>query len=131
KAEETVEVAEAPKAEETVEVAEAPKAEETVKVVETPKAEEVVEVAEAPEEEAVETPKAATALSALPRVRFHANASAPMTKAQSSDDIEAFEMPSAMPLEQRTPTHNSGMSAGSKAPTARASADMASPAQVD
>jgi ribonuclease E len=131
KAKETVEVAEAPKAEETVEVVETPKAEETVEVSEAPKAEETVEVAEAPEEEAVETPKAATALSALPRVRFHANASAPMTKAQSSDDIEAFEMPSAMPLEQRTPTHNSGMSAGSKAPTARASADMASPAQVD
>ncbi|TMN86962.1 hypothetical protein CWB72_17735, partial [Pseudoalteromonas phenolica] len=107
----------------TVEVAEAPKAEEADKVVETPKAEETVEVAE--------TPKATNALSALPRIRFHANASAPMTKAQSSDDIEAFEMPSAMPLEQRTPTHNSGMSAGSKAPTARASAEMASPAQVD
>ena len=79
----------------------------------------------------IEAPKTVNALTALPRIRFHANASAPMTKAQSSDEIEAFEMPSAMPLEQRTPTHNSGMSAGSKAPTARASAEMASPAQVD
>ena len=147
KAEETVEVAEAPKAEETVEVVETPKAEVTVKVVETPKAEETVEVVETPKAEetvkvveapqaeetvkVVEASKAVNALSALPRVRFHANASAPMTKAQSSDEIDAFEMPSAMPLEQRTPTHNSGMSAGSKAPTARASADMASPAQVD
>ncbi|RXE95327.1 ribonuclease E, partial [Pseudoalteromonas phenolica O-BC30] len=116
-------VVEAPKAKETVEVAEAPKAEETVEVVKEPKAEESVEV--------VEAPKTVNALSALPRIRFHANASAPMTKAQSSNEIDAFEMPSAMPLEQRTPTHNSGMSAGSKAPTARASADMASPAQVD
>jgi ribonuclease E len=135
KAEDTVEVAEAPKAEETVEVAEAPKAEETIEVAEAPKAEDTVEVVEASKAEetveVAESPKAVTALSALPRVRFHANASAPMTKAQSSDGIEAFEMPSAMPLEQRTPTHNSGMSAGSKAPTARASADMASPAQVD
>ena len=123
KAEVTVKVVETPKAEETVEVVETPKAEETVKVVEAPQAEETVKV--------VEASKAVNALSALPRVRFHANASAPMTKAQSSDEIDAFEMPSAMPLEQRTPTHNSGMSAGSKAPTARASADMASPAQVD
>jgi ribonuclease E len=135
KVEEAIAVDEAPKAEETVEVAEAPKVEEAVEVVETPKAEETVEVVEAPKAEeaaeVIEAPKTVNALTALPRIRFHANASAPMTKAQSSDEIEAFEMPSEMPLEQRTPTHNSGMSAGSKAPTARASADMASPAQVD
>jgi len=135
KAEEAVEVVETPKAEEAVEIVETPKSEESVEVVETPKAQETVEVAETPKAEetvkVVEAPKTVNALSALPRVRFHANASAPMTKAQSSDEIDTFEMPSAMPLEQRTPTHNSGMSAGSKAPMARASADMASPAQVD
>jgi len=135
KAEETTEVAEASKTDETAEVAEAPKAEETTEVAEASKTEETTEVAEAPKVEkaveVIETPKAVNALSALPRVRYHSNASAPMTKAQSSDEIEVFEMPAAMPLDQRTPTNNSGMSAGSKAPMARSSAEMASPAQVD
>ena len=67
----------------------------------------------------------------ISRIRFHANASAPMTKAQSDETVEAFEAPSVMPNEQRTPTYNSGLSIGSKAPMARANADMASPLQAD
>jgi ribonuclease E len=97
------------------------------------------EVTDATEEVVVAEPKAqeTAAVETLnnvlstSRIRFQANASASMTKAQSNGSIEAFEMPTAMPLDKREPTYNSGMSAGSKAPTARASAAMASPAQVD
>ncbi|MBQ4844987.1 ribonuclease E [Pseudoalteromonas sp. MMG005] len=64
------------------------------------------------------------------RIRFNQNASAPMKKASSVEDPSVVITPSAMPHEARELVENSGLSAGSKAPAGRASAAMASPAQV-
>ncbi|MBQ4851333.1 hypothetical protein, partial [Pseudoalteromonas sp. MMG012] len=67
---------------------------------------------------------------ATSRIRFNQNASAPMKKASSVEDSSVVITPSAMPHEARELVENSGLSAGSKAPAGRASAAMASPAQV-
>ncbi|MBD1581312.1 ribonuclease E [Pseudoalteromonas sp. S16_S37] len=61
-----------------------------------------------------------------PRVRYTNNASSPMTKASSVDEPDEMITPSAMPHEAREVVANSGLSAGSKSPTGKASAAMAS-----
>ncbi|CAM3969455.1 ribonuclease E [Pseudoalteromonas byunsanensis] len=61
-----------------------------------------------------------------PRVRYTNNASSPMTKASSVDEALEVITPSAMPHEAREVVANSGMSAGSKAPSGKASSAMAS-----
>ncbi|MCF6434236.1 ribonuclease E [Pseudoalteromonas sp. MMG022] len=60
------------------------------------------------------------------RVRYTNTASSPMTKASSVDEAIEVITPSAMPHEAREVVANSGLSAGSKAPTGKASAAMAS-----
>ncbi|KAF7769967.1 ribonuclease E [Pseudoalteromonas citrea] len=102
-------------------------------VVETPVVEApVVEapVVEAPVVEThVTTTNEQTALTS--RIRYNKTAFAPMKKASSIEDGTLAITPSAMPHEARELVTNSGLAAGSKAPIGRASAEMASPPQVD
>ncbi|WP_105168508.1 ribonuclease E [Pseudoalteromonas sp. T1lg23B] len=60
------------------------------------------------------------------RVRYTNTASSPMTKASSVEEAQEVITPSAMPHEAREVVANSGLSAGSKAPTGKASSAMAS-----
>ena len=64
------------------------------------------------------------------RTRYQYSANAPMTKAESVVEQNTMPTPPAMPLENR-PAASSSSGSGSKSPSGRASADMASPAQVD
>ncbi|NOU49464.1 ribonuclease E [Pseudoalteromonas sp. JBTF-M23] len=93
--------------------------------------EEVAEAQAQPEpttEKTVEVQSAAglNGTQSKPRVRCTNNASSPMTKASSVDEPDNMITPSAMPHEAREVVANSGLSAGSKAPTGKASAAMAS-----
>ncbi|OCQ22486.1 ribonuclease [Pseudoalteromonas luteoviolacea] len=140
-----VEVVEAPAAEPVVvEQVEAPAAEPVaveqvdapadepvaVEQVEAPAAEPVaVEQVEAPAAEPVAVEQ--VEVPAAERVRFNRSAASPMTKASASEEPVNTVTPSVMPDELRTIIRSSSLGAGSKAPTARASAQMASPAPVE
>ena len=107
----------------------------TEAVVETTAAEAVTESSseETPAANTIEAPtqQVVNGNSVQSRVRFNQTAAAPMTKAQSVIEDVVVETPSAMPHELRQAVANSGLGVGSKSPTGRASAEMASPAQVD
>lgn len=131
-----VEEAQASDTEATPEVQEpAAEAPATEAVEETTAAETVTESSteDTPVAETVEAPtqQVVNSNSVQSRIRFNQTAAAPMTKAQSVIEDVVVETPSAMPHEQRQTVANSGSGVGSKSPTGRASADMASPAQVD
>ncbi|ATD06719.1 hypothetical protein PPIS_a1617 [Pseudoalteromonas piscicida] len=131
-----VEETQASDTEATPEVQEpAVEAQATEAVVETTAVEAVTESSteETPAANAIEAPtqQVVNGNSVQSRVRFNQTAAAPMTKAQSVIEDVVVETPSAMPHEQRQAVANSGLGVGSKSPTGRASADMASPAQVD
>ncbi|KZN53602.1 hypothetical protein N474_19915 [Pseudoalteromonas luteoviolacea CPMOR-2] len=94
-------------------------------VAETPQPEAAPEAVEAQQE--VATPVHTTS----ERVRFNRSAASPMTKASPSEESTNSVTPSAMPDELRTIIRSSSLGSGSKAPSARASAQMASPAPVE
>ncbi|WP_046355164.1 hypothetical protein, partial [Pseudoalteromonas luteoviolacea] len=68
---------------------------------------------------------------ACSRTRYNCTSASPMTKARSTDTLVNVAAPKAMPNELRAVIKPSGLGAGSKSPTARASAQMASPQAVE
>ncbi|MBQ4909179.1 hypothetical protein, partial [Pseudoalteromonas luteoviolacea] len=67
----------------------------------------------------------------LSRIRYSNTSASPMTKASSSEALSDVALPQAMPDELRAVIKSSGLGVGSKSPTARASAEMASPQAVE
>ncbi|KZX02366.1 hypothetical protein JL49_00635, partial [Pseudoalteromonas luteoviolacea] len=125
----SVEQVEAPAAEPVVvEQLEAPVEKVSVETVSSNKSIEVVQPLEQP---LVEVVNVGTSSQTTERVRFNRSAASPMTKASPSKEPENVITPNAMPDELRTIIRSSSLGAGSKAPTACASAKMASPAPVE
>ncbi|MCF2860382.1 ribonuclease E, partial [Pseudoalteromonas sp. SMS1] len=125
------EQAEVPVAETVVaEQAEAPVA-ETVVAEQAEESAKSVEATQSTKQPQAEVANVVTRGQTSERVRFNSSAASPMTKASPSEEPENVVTPNAMPDELRTIIRSSSLGSGSKAPTARASAQMASPAPVE